>query len=105
LIIFGFEFIIGKAVNATYELDKILDLIVTRLPAVMNLKAATIRLFESSGKLELKAAFGLSQSYLERGPLDKKLATYYIKQGDPVVIPDPKSMCTPFTIKKPNQRG
>jgi GAF domain-containing protein len=82
---------IGKAINATYELDKILELIVTRLPVVMNLKAATIRLIESSqGKLELKAAYGLSQSYLERGPLDEELATYYLKKGDPVVIPDAK---------------
>jgi hypothetical protein len=56
---------IGKAINATYELDKILDLIVTRLPVVMNLKAATIRLIEEhKGKLELKAAYGLSQTYL-----------------------------------------
>lgn len=82
---------IGKAINATYELDTILELIVTRLPSVMNLKAATIRLIESSqGKLELKAAYGLSQSYLERGPLDEELATYYLKKGDPVVIPDAK---------------
>jgi GAF domain-containing protein len=80
---------IGKTINATYELDKILDLIVTRLPAVMNLKAATIRLMEAKkGKLKLKAAYGLSQSYLERGPLDEELATYYLKQGEPVVIPD-----------------
>ena len=28
---------IGKTINATYELDKILDLIVSRLPAVMQL--------------------------------------------------------------------
>jgi GAF domain-containing protein len=80
---------IGRTINATYELDTILDLIVTRLPAVMNLKAATIRLIGSDkGKLELKAAYGLSRSYLERGPLDEELATYYLKQGEPVVIPD-----------------
>lgn len=82
---------IGKTINSTYELDKILDLIVTRLPAVMNLKAATIRLIEAEkGKLELKAAYGLSRSYLERGPLDEELATYYLKEGEPVVIPDAK---------------
>ena len=82
---------IGKAINATYDLDQILDLIVTRMTAVMDLKAATIRLIgESMGKLELKAAYGLSQTYLDRGPLDEELATYYIKQGDPVVIPDAK---------------
>ena len=82
---------ISKTINATYELDKILNLIVTRLPAVMNLKAATIRLTEGqTGKLELKAAYGLSQSYLERGPLDEELTTYYINQGEPVVITDAK---------------
>ncbi|MCJ8501064.1 GAF domain-containing protein [Desulfatitalea alkaliphila] len=80
---------IGKTINATYELDTILELVVTRLPKVMNLKAATIRLIETPrGKLTLKAAHGLSQAYLERGPLDEELATYYLKQGEPVVIPD-----------------
>ena len=80
---------IGKTINATYELDTILDLIVTRLPAVMHLKAATVRLIEENkGQLALKAAYGLSETYLQRGPLDDELATYYIKQGEPVVIPD-----------------
>jgi len=83
---------IGKTINATYELDTILDLFVTRLPAVMNLKAATIRLIEASqGKLELKAAYGLSEAYLARGPLDEELATYYLRKGEPVVIPDAKA--------------
>jgi len=82
---------IGKMINSTYELDKILDLIVTRLPVVMNLKGATIRLFhERTGKLELKAAYGLSKTYLERGPLDRELATFFVNQGDPVFIPDAK---------------
>ncbi len=82
---------IGKAINSTYELDKILDLIVTRMPAVMNLKAATIRLIEEhKGKLELKAAHGLSAAYLQRGPLDEEWATYYLKQGDPIIIRDAK---------------
>lgn len=81
---------IGKKINSTRHLDQILDLIVKRLPEVMNLKACTIRLIEESGKgrLELKAAHGLSRSYLERGPLDNELATYYILKGEPVVIPD-----------------
>jgi GAF domain-containing protein len=82
---------IGKKINSTYELDKILDLIVTRLPEVMNLKAATIRLIEAhEGKLELKAAHGLSKTYLERGPLDEELGTYYLKQGEPLIITDAK---------------
>jgi GAF domain-containing protein len=82
---------ISKKINATYELDKILDLIVTRLPAVMKLKAATIRLIEDrDGKMKLKAAYGLSQKYLERGPLDEELSAYYLMRGEPFFIPDAK---------------
>lgn len=81
---------ISKKINSTHNLDEILNLIVTRLPEVMNLKACTIRLIESDkkGRLELKAAHGLSQNYLERGPLDDEPATYYILEGEPVIIPD-----------------
>ncbi|MFO8083113.1 MAG: GAF domain-containing protein [Desulfobacterales bacterium] len=80
---------ISKKINSTQDLDEILNLIVTRLPEVMNLKACTIRLIESSkGRLELKAAHGLSQTYLERGPLDDEPAMYYILEGEPVIIPD-----------------
>lgn len=83
---------IGKAINATYELGRILDLIVKRLPEVMHLKACTVRLIEASrGELELKAAHGLSRSYLERGPLDDEMATHYILNGEPVVIIDAKT--------------
>jgi len=82
---------ISQEINATYELDKIFDLIVTRLPAAMNLKAATIRLLEArDGKLKLKAAYGLSQRYLERGPLDEEMSMHYLMQGEPFFIPDAK---------------
>ena len=80
---------IGRVIGETRQLDKVLDLIVSRLPEVMNLKACTIRLIESTkGNLELKAAYGLSRDFLERGPLDHELATYFILKGEPVVIPD-----------------
>jgi GAF domain-containing protein len=58
----------------------------------MDVKACTVRLIESSkGKLELKAAYGLSETYLQRGPLDDEMATYFILKGEPVVIPDATS--------------
>ena len=80
---------IGKAINSTHELDAILNLIVRRMPEVMKLKACTIRLIESTeGRLQLRAAYGLSRAYLDRGALDEELATHYILQGEPVVIPD-----------------
>lgn len=80
---------ISRRIGETRQLDTILDLIVSRLPEVMNIKACTIRLIESTkGKLELKAAYGLTRNYLERGPLDDEMATYFILKGEPVVIPD-----------------
>lgn len=80
---------ISKVIGDTRRLDSILDLIVQKLPEVMHLKACTIRLIASAtGRLELKAAYGLSQTYLERGPLDDELATYFLLKGEPVVIPD-----------------
>jgi len=80
---------IGRVIRSTFELDAVLNLIVRRLPEVMDLKACTIRLIESSdGRLQLKAAYGLSEGYLRRGALDEELATHYILQGEPVVIPD-----------------
>jgi GAF domain-containing protein len=83
---------ISKAIGKTRQLDSILDLIVSTLPAVMDVKACTVRLIESSkGKLELKAAYGLSETYLQRGPLDDEMATYFILKGEPVVIPDATS--------------
>jgi GAF domain-containing protein len=83
---------ISRSIGETRQLDKILDRIVKTLPAVMDLKACTIRLIESSkGQLELKAAHGLSDAYLQRGPLDDEMATYFILQGEPVVIPDATS--------------
>ena len=83
---------ISKTIGETRQLDSILDRIVNTLPKVMDLKACTIRLIETSkGKMELKAAYGLSDSYLQRGPLDDEMATYFILQGEPVVIPDATS--------------
>jgi len=83
---------ISKAIGETRQLDSILDRIVNTLPQVMDLKACTIRLIESAkGKMALKAAYGLSDSYLQRGPLDDEMATYFILKGEPVVIPDATS--------------
>jgi GAF domain-containing protein len=83
---------ISKSIGETRQLDSILDFIVNTMPKVMGVKACTIRLIESSkGKLELKAAFGLSDTYLQRGPLDDEMATYFILKGEPVVIPDATS--------------
>lgn len=62
---------VTKAVSSSLQLEEVLDLIVRTLPDAMGLKAATIRLLDGAGeRLELVAAYGLSERYLSRGPVD-----------------------------------
>ncbi|MDI6743952.1 MAG: GAF domain-containing protein [Thermodesulfovibrionales bacterium] len=80
---------VTKAVSSTLDLEEVLNLIVQKLPAVMNLKAATIRLLDRTGeKLWLVAAHGLSKEYLNRGPVDTEENVREALQLKPVAIYD-----------------
>ncbi|MEN8264018.1 MAG: GAF domain-containing protein [Nitrospirota bacterium] len=80
---------ISKAVSSTLNVREVLDLIVRKLPEVMNLKAATIRLFDHTGeKLKLAAAYGLSDKYLSRGPIDTEENVKKALSEKPVAIHD-----------------
>jgi PAS domain S-box-containing protein len=80
---------ISKAVSSTLNVREVLDLIVRKLPEVMNLKAATIRLLDHTGeKLKLAAAYGLSDKYLSRGPIDTEENVKKALSEKPVAIYD-----------------
>lgn len=80
---------VTKVVSSTLRLNEVLDLIVRKLPEVMNLKAATIRLLDNTGKkLNLVAAHGLSEEYLGRGPVDREENVKEALQTRPVAIYD-----------------
>lgn len=80
---------IGQMLNSSQKLDNVLDVIVKRLPQVMNLKGCTIRLLSPARHhLELVAASGLSQAYLDRGNIDSELSTHQALQGKPVMMAD-----------------
>jgi PAS domain S-box-containing protein len=80
---------VTKAVSSTLRLNEVLNLIVRKLPEVMSLKAATIRLLDETGKkLELAAAYGLSEKYLSRGPVDLEENIKEALQTRPVAIYD-----------------
>jgi GAF domain-containing protein len=62
---------VTKALTANLNPDEVFELIVRKVPEALGVDAATLRLLDASGKkLVLKAAFGLSDSYLGRGPVD-----------------------------------
>jgi GAF domain-containing protein len=80
---------VTKAVSSTLSLQEVLGMIVKKLPEVMRLKAATIRLLEEDGRsLKLVAASGLSERYLGRGPVDAEINIREALQLRPVLIPD-----------------
>jgi GAF domain-containing protein len=80
---------VTKAVSSTLSLEEVLNMIVKKLPEIMHLKAATIRLLDETGsKLRLVAASGLSEQYLSRGPVDAELNIKEALQLRPVVIYD-----------------
>jgi signal transduction protein with GAF and PtsI domain len=80
---------ITKAVSSTLHVNEVLDMIVKKIPEVMGLKAATIRLLDHTGrKLKLVAAFGLSEKYLNRGPVDTEENIIEALNEKPVAIYD-----------------
>lgn len=80
---------ISKTISSTLDIHEVLDMIVKKIPAIMKTKAATIRLLDCSGrKLELVAAFGLSEKYLNRGPVDAEESISFALGGRPIAIYD-----------------
>lgn len=80
---------ISKLVNSTLDLERILGSIVERLPAIMGVKACTIRLVQpATNRLELAAASGLSEAYLHRGAISRDDSMFKVLQGEPVAIFD-----------------
>ena len=80
---------ISKTISSTLDIHEVLDMIVKKIPAIMKTKAATIRLLDSSGsKLELVAAYGLSEKYLNRGPVDAEESIAFALVGKPMAIYD-----------------
>ena len=83
---------IAKAVSSTEDVREVMDMIVTRIAHAMNTDAATIRLLDPSRKkLELVASHGLSEKYLNKGPVDAEKSVSDALQGNPVAIYDVSS--------------
>jgi signal transduction protein with GAF and PtsI domain len=80
---------ISKALGSTLAVDEVLDQIVRHITEAMNLKGATIRLVDpKTNTLELVAACGLSEAYLQKGPVDLDKSIAEALSGRPVAIFD-----------------
>lgn len=62
---------IARSISSTLSLDEVLQMITENAVAVLGMQAASIRLLDPGRKtLEVKAATGLSASYLDKGPVE-----------------------------------
>jgi GAF domain-containing protein len=82
---------IAEAMNGSLSLPELLTFMLERTVAALGCKAATLRLLDEERQtLELKAAYGLSAGYLQKGPV--KVMNSGIDQtvlsGKPVVVGD-----------------
>jgi signal transduction histidine kinase len=82
---------VTRTVSSTLNLEEVLTLIAQSAVEAMQVKACTIRLLDESGQIvDTVAAYGLSEQYLTKGPIDvqKSLHTYQTLSGQPTIISD-----------------
>lgn len=94
---------IAQSVNSTLSLDEVLHTIVENAARALGMRAASIRLLDGEGKaLEVKAAYGLSEAYLGKGPveLDKSPVDRECLEGRCSLVPDIR---TDTTLQYPEE--
>lgn len=81
----------ARAVNSTLEIGQVLNHLVTNTAHVMRVRACSIRLLDKTGKhLDPAAVYGLSQEYLNKGPieLERSPLDREVLSGKVINIPD-----------------
>jgi signal transduction protein with GAF and PtsI domain len=80
---------IAKALSSHLGVNQVLETIVREITQSMNLKGASIRLVNpKTNTLELAASVGLSEKYLQKGPVDLDKSVAEALTGRPVAIFD-----------------
>ncbi len=75
---------VTRLISMIRDPQLVMELVVERLPVLLEVDAATIRLFdESTNSFVLGAAHGLSQEYLSRQTIDTSEVMEELRQGNP----------------------
>ncbi|GAB4390461.1 MAG: hypothetical protein Kow0025_22650 [Thermodesulfovibrionales bacterium] len=81
----------ARAITSTLSLEKVLNNLVEGAATTLGMKAASIRLLDPDRKhLEVKATYGLSRGYLDKGPVEveKSPIDRMCLAGEAVAVPD-----------------
>ncbi|MCG6551061.1 MAG: GAF domain-containing protein [Candidatus Magnetominusculus sp. LBB02] len=80
---------ICKVISSSISLDKVLNLIVTNIVKVMNVKACLLRLINKKSRtLDVAASFGLSDAYVNKGKVTFDKSLEDAMSGKPASIYD-----------------
>lgn len=84
----------ARLVGSTLELPEVLNRIVESTAKALEVRACSIRLIDKTGlRLDPVAVFGLSQAYLNKGPVDleSNLLARQVLEGKTINVPDVNS--------------
>lgn len=78
-----------KAISSSLNLNEVLGLIVKSVVNLLNLKGCSVNLLDDRRKkLETRVAFGLSERYLAKGPIDADKSMKESVEGKTIFIED-----------------
>jgi GAF domain-containing protein len=78
---------LAASINASLDLKDILQALTTEVAKAIGVKAATIRLLdEERANLKLVASYGLSEKYLNKGPISAEKSIAEALMGKPVIV-------------------
>ncbi len=76
-------------INSSLNLKQVLDILTAEVAEALKVKASSILLInEDKRTLEFVASYGLSETYLDRGPLSSEKSVEETLAGRPVVVTD-----------------
>ena len=80
---------LASDINSSLDIRKILDNLTVDICSALGMKGAAIRLLDKeSGKLELVASHGLSEAFLNKGPVSSTKSAVGALNGETMIIPD-----------------
>lgn len=78
---------VTRLIASVHDPQQVMELVVVRLPELLDLDAATVRTFDDvSGSFVLQAAHGLSDEYLGRDIIDTEEVMAALRAGQPTAI-------------------
>jgi PAS domain S-box-containing protein len=86
---------VTRLISMVHDPQQVMDLVVMRLPELLEVDAATIRLLDSgTGTFVLGAACGVSDEYLSRSTIDSNEVMSALLKGLPIAKTDIDLFCT-----------